>query len=668
MDNKTFWVALPLIAFTLWVIVRRLVARPLTRHALNVQQAMLLLIYFAVTSGLGIFWVANQQLPVFDLHYLFGYATVLLVAAHVLINWRLVWGYFTKPSPRKRAEAAAAVVAADGSSPAGRWKWGLTAWSASILLAFLLGMRYGGTELTAAWDGGGPTPAAAAVAAGADGGAREAQPLRHAIGTGPVEVVTAYHAMSSHDRAGVLLRAPSVDWGGTPEPFKTYADAATVQLPPPLREPADPQPRLDLAALSTILFHSFGVTVHSGGFYLRASPSSGALFPTELYLAARDIDGLTPGVYHYDPKHHRLHRLRNAAATSAELGVVDASVVHAPAVFVATSVFRRTGYKYRDRAYRYATADAGHALENLRVASGAIGFDMTPLRRFDESRVAATLGVDGIEEGVLAMMVVAPKPPRPQQFAWPAAPDRDAGPLGVTSIVHLATSLRLTDVLLDEAEGRSNDASADAPRAAAPAAIVLPAPRGRDDWLHPDAREPARVLETIARRRSVRRFARTPLTFAELSAMLAGIARVEAASLSDAVRIHVACHAVEKVDAGAYRYDSASHALLPGNRGDLRTASASAALAQDVIGDAAAVVILTLDRDALFARDGARGYRHGFLQAGMLGERVYLQAGARGLGACAVGAFYDAEAARLIGVDPEKEWVVHFAAVGRPAE
>jgi len=34
------------------------------------------------------------------------------------------------------------------------------------------------------------------------------------------------------------------------------------------------------------------------------------------------------------------------------------------------------------------------------------------------------------------------------------------------------------------------------------------------------------------------------------------------------------------------------------------------------------------------------------------------------LGVCAVGAFYDDEAAALVGVDPQHEWIVHFAALG----
>jgi hypothetical protein len=29
-----------------------------------------------------------------------------------------------------------------------------------------------------------------------------------------------------------------------------------------------------------------------------------------------------------------------------------------------------------------------------------------------------------------------------------------------------------------------------------------------------------------------------------------------------------------------------------------------------------------------------------------------------------VGAFYDAEAEALVGVDPAREWVLHFAALG----
>lgn len=98
-------------------------------------------------------------------------------------------------------------------------------------------------------------------------------------------------------------------------------------------------------------------------------------------------------------------------------------------------------------------------------------------------------------------------------------------------------------------------------------------------------------------------------------------------------------------------------------------AAAPPGLDQDAIGDAAAVVVLTLDRGA-FAADpagAARGWRHAFLESGLWGERLYLAGQALGVGVCAVGAFYDDEASALIGADPAREWVVHFAALGWPA-
>ena len=174
-------------------------------------------------------------------------------------------------------------------------------------------------------------------------------------------------------------------------------------------------------------------------------------------------------------------------------------------------------------------------------------------------------------------------------------------------------------------------------------------------------------LRMIATRRSVRRYASTPLSQPVLAAVLSRMTTLQGPMLSPAVRVNVVVHAVDGVAPGAYRYEPERHALIRrGGPPISREAARAASLDQDVIGDAAAVFILAIDR-AAFAADPfgpARGYRHAFLEAGLVGERVYLEAAARGLGACAVGAFYDDEAAALVGVDPAREWVVHFAALG----
>jgi SagB-type dehydrogenase family enzyme len=183
--------------------------------------------------------------------------------------------------------------------------------------------------------------------------------------------------------------------------------------------------------------------------------------------------------------------------------------------------------------------------------------------------------------------------------------------------------------------------------------VALPAPRASD----------AAVRQVIGERRSKRRFTNEPVPLDALAAILADMS--QAHQLSDAIRINLVVNRVQGLAPGVYRYER-RHVLNRVRSGDFAAAAESAALSQAVIGDAAVVLVLSAERGPLLA-EGARGYRHGFLEAGLIGERWLLGAVARGLGACPVGAFYDDEAAALINIDPQREWVLHFAALGIPA-
>ncbi|MFC0134909.1 hypothetical protein CR105_20700 [Massilia eurypsychrophila] len=606
MMPKIVWVLLPLALYGAWLGVAAARGRLPPRQSLNVQTSLLLVTYLLATAGLGIFWVANQQLPVFDWHYLFGYCTVLLVSIHLIFNLPMVVRWLRGPAraattPRSRIPAlkVLAIVAALGA-------------------AFFLGTRQRATEAL-------PMPVAGAAA---DGGA--------------VDALVRFHEFSSESRASVFRRAPGIEWGAAPPAFKRYPNARHVALPAggvgaaglsaALRAPAASaraEP-LRLAELGDILFMAAGVTERRGGNALRAAPSSGALFSNELYVIARAVDGLPAGVYHYDPDQHRLDVLGTIPAVTGAPGADDAD-----ALLVATSIFRRTGYKYRDRAYRYVTADTGHLLENLRAAGHAAGMRAQLESRFDDARLARALGVDGVEEGVLAAMTLRRGGAAPAPAARFAAPSpAPGGALGITSAVHQATSLRLT------ADGAGS--------------VALPAP----------AVAAMPLKRVIGQRRSERRFHADPVPLAALSSLLADMAQPP--QLSDAVRIHLVVNRVDGLAPGVYRYLD-THALERVRGGDFAAAAQSAALAQDVIGAAAVVLVLSVEREPLLA-GGARGYRHGFIEAGMVGERWLLGAVARGLAACPVGAFYDDEAAALIGIDRQRQWVVHFAALGVPAD
>jgi SagB-type dehydrogenase family enzyme len=616
---KALWVSLPIALFFAVVLALALARRPLGRLALNVLSSLLLLAYVAITAGLGVFWVANQQLPAFDWHYLFGYGTVLLLCVHLAFNLRLVLAFF-----RRRSRAPAAEPQR-GRAPIG---WMALA-ALGMLGAFAMGVRHGKVEVRV----GAGAPAAGAWAAVAD----------------------EYHALSSHSRFSVLSRAPSVDWGDAPPP-KTYPGAPRIALPAPA---APAQPRsvseamrgpsgvrsapLDLGTLASILHHTSGVTHGRGGFELRASPSSGALFPAEVYVAVRASAGAPPGLYHFDAPSPALERIADAPSAAA-LGVGRAALADAPAVAFVTAVLRRTGQKYRDRAYRYAAADIGHLLENLAIAAAEHGLSAEPLPAFDDAAAARALGIDGATEVVLAVVPLAARPAGTFATAEGLAYrpfDISATPtLGVTSAVHAATSLRLSPPLA--------------------ASEVLPA--GPALPLAPPTPAPDTALGAIAARESRRTYAPSPLPLLDLGALLQNATAVPQ-RLSAAVSVHVIANRVSGLAPGAYLLSEEASALVPLRTGDLREEAFSASLSQDVIGNAAAVIVLAIDRDRALA-EGPRGYRHAYLEVGMLGERILLEATARGLGNCPVGAFYDDDAAALIGVGSARTWVAHLVALG----
>ncbi|NML61938.1 SagB/ThcOx family dehydrogenase [Massilia sp. RP-1-19] len=597
---KLAWVLIPLAAYAAILAVLAWRGRAPARLALNVQTSLLLLAYLLATAGLGIFWVANQQLPVFDWHYLFGYATLALMSVHLVFNLPIVLRWFARKQPKPQP-----------AKPGGpRLVLQATALAAAFGVAYFVGTRQAGDALPAV--GPGDMPA-------------------------PVQAVIQYHAFSSASRGGVFKRAPGVEWGSPPPVFKRYGGVKTIALArgatggavlgEMLRAPAGGQGRLGLAALGELLYLSSGITQRRGGNALRAAPSSGALFPSELYVAARSMEGLAPGLYHYDPEHHRLDVLGPLPVT---LGASAAD--RADAAIVLSSIFRRTGYKYHNRAYRYAAADAGHLLENVRLAAHGAGMHAQLLPAFDDDAAARAIAADGVEEGVLALVALNRKTNdrlAPERFT--AVGDLRASAIGVTGLVQRATSLRHHAQAIAEI-------------------VSLPAPEPASRGLH----------ETIVNRRSERRFGGEAMPLAALSSLLADAA--QPVQLSDAVTLNIVVNRVAGLPRGIYRY-LPGHALQRVRSGDFQAAAQSAALSQDVIGDAAAVLILSADRDQVLAQ-GARGYRHVLIEAGLVGERWLLGATARGLAGCPVGAFYDDEAAALLGADPQRHWVLHFAAVG----
>lgn len=173
----------------------------------------------------------------------------------------------------------------------------------------------------------------------------------------------------------------------------------------------------------------------------------------------------------------------------------------------------------------------------------------------------------------------------------------------------------------------------------------------------------------LARRRSVREFAREPLTLAEVGQLLWAASGITGPD--PRLRANPSAGALHPLEVyavlpdGMYRYDPKGHRLILTGAGDQRRSLVEAAYGQSFLADAGATLAIA----AVYARTTGKYRERGRLRyvpmdAGHAAQNVLLQAVALGLGAVAVGAFDDAAVQRALGFPPE-EVPLYLIPVGR---
>jgi SagB-type dehydrogenase family enzyme len=181
------------------------------------------------------------------------------------------------------------------------------------------------------------------------------------------------------------------------------------------------------------------------------------------------------------------------------------------------------------------------------------------------------------------------------------------------------------------------------------------------------------VAGAIERRRSLRDYADRPLTTGELSWLLSaasgitgpgGLRAAPSAGAQYPIETYVAVTRVEGIEPGIYHYAPADHALERLRGGTFGGDLVLAGLGQEFLGQAPVVVVLSAIFQRLRWRYRERAYRYALLEAGHIGQNVYLAAEAAGLGACAVGAFFDDAVNRLLEIDGVEEAALVLLPVG----
>ncbi len=473
-----------------------------------------------------------------------------------------------------------------------------------------------------------------------------------------------YHNLTKYDEVNVR-RGRGLDWSTQPSPSKEIVSRQRVPLRPYLsfRTPGQPQPpnpqlamsHPEVAQLSRLLFTANGVTGvirygHGKQQPLRAAPSAGALYPTELYVASRGIVGLDAGIYCYQPIQHELVRLWDDDALPALRAACGEATTFddASLALVMTGVYWRSAWRYQERGYRRVLLDSGHVLANLVMAARADELSIGVHLAFVDDDVNGIFFFDEAQEGALAVLPLG------------GSADDDAHhDRALWRSPRVAESVDEADLLSEsDLRGSATVALHRATCCTEPAPIA-PAPRKT-----PPAPLDQEIATHIVRRRSARRYTAQDITLDQLHALLpfafGGTSRTRDAGW---LRSFLVATRVETLEPGVYEIEGSDATLQPLSLGDPTQAVHRFCLGQDIARDAAATIVFAAHPAAALEACGERAYRYLSLEAGEIGERIQVAAREHGLGACGIGGYFDDEAAALLGLAPE-DWILYLVTVG----
>ena len=181
--------------------------------------------------------------------------------------------------------------------------------------------------------------------------------------------------------------------------------------------------------------------------------------------------------------------------------------------------------------------------------------------------------------------------------------------------------------------------------------------------------------KAIETRRSKRDYTNKPISLVNLSQLLylgLGItnSNQELRSAPSAgalypLEVYPVVYRVEGLPAGIYHYDIRNHKLEQLKAGDFRAKVVAGGLMQNFLGQGSVCFILSGIWQRTRWKYGERTYRYVLMEAGHVGQNLYLAATSLGLGACAVGAFFDDVLNNLLELDGISEAVLYLVSVGK---
>ncbi|MFX0030373.1 MAG: SagB/ThcOx family dehydrogenase [Candidatus Hermodarchaeota archaeon] len=186
--------------------------------------------------------------------------------------------------------------------------------------------------------------------------------------------------------------------------------------------------------------------------------------------------------------------------------------------------------------------------------------------------------------------------------------------------------------------------------------------------------------QVIINRKSTRNFKNEPITLEQLSLLLFGMTgltrrfpqfafrTVPSAGGLYPIEVYPVINNAENLERGIYHYNIRDHNLELLKLGDFRSEVTKGCLDQRIAYDSAVNFIWTAIIERSKWKYLQRCYRYIYLDAGHVGQNLYLIAEALGLGACTIGAIFDDELNQILEVDGINETVIYVGVIGKKSK
>ena len=499
-----------------------------------------------------------------------------------------------------------------------------------------------------------------------------------------------YHEVTKYTPEGIASSQHHLDFSNQPNAFNEYKNKKLIDISYLL--PLDANPFSDrgiknptdftreeksLSNLSKLLYFTNGVTAlipyGDKPFYMRASPSAGGLYPTEIYVISSHYEGFEDGLYNYQVTKQALSLLQAGDFKQKLLEGTfnNPAIANSSLILILTAVFYRSSWRYQDRAYRRICLDTGHITGNIDLVSYQCGFKPIFIGGFNDEKLNNLFNLNEDEEQVLVIVSLTDKEKEFKSDVPTALPSKLDNhniktPEGIRLIqLHNRSKIldlvKVPNIKQENVEDKFTFSS------------KIPFDNKTKDFNW----EKDALLKTIIRRRSTRAFSGDPINKNELGNILdfaySPKLFLEEDNLDpepvffdlSLIETFIAVNNVNELEEGCYYYSNNGRYLRQVRFKNFRDDIYYLCLGQELGYNASAVIFHTCNLSNAVFKYGERAYRYLHLDAGHLGQRINLAAINLNLGVSGIGGFFDNEVNEVLGI-PEHEAVIYITTLGVP--